>query len=74
MSSNKKKSYHDYVIKDGKFIGDFEGMYENCNDPWNQSTQPGKYSRISGIYHLLNFNIKSVVECGYGLGYYADWI
>ena len=24
-----EKSYHDYVIKDGKFIGDFEG-YLQC--------------------------------------------
>lgn len=66
--------YHDYVIKDGKYIGDFENMYKDCKDPWMQSLQPNKYSRISGILHIKNFNIKSVLECGSGLGYYTNWI
>lgn len=26
--------YHDYVIKNGKFIGKFEQMYQNIEDPW----------------------------------------
>jgi len=30
----KSKDYHDYVIKDGKFIGAFEEMYRNIDDPW----------------------------------------
>jgi SAM-dependent methyltransferase len=72
--SDQKKTYHDYVIKDGKFIGKFDEMYSEFNDPWTQSTQPNKYSRMAGIIHLKNFNIKSVLECGSGLGYYADWI
>jgi SAM-dependent methyltransferase len=69
-----KKSYHDYVIKDGQFIGDFENMYRDCEDPWMQTSQPNKYSRSAGIWHLKNFGIQSVLECGCGLGYYADWI
>ena len=69
-----EKSYHDYVIKDGNFIGKFEDMYLDVNDPWMQSSQPNKYSRMAGILHLKNGNIKSVLECGCGLGYYADWI
>lgn len=68
------KDYHDYVIKNGEFIGKFEEMYHECEDPWTQSTQPNKYSRSSGIWHLKNFAIQSVLECGCGLGYYADWI
>lgn len=32
------KDYHDYMIKDGKFIGKFEERYQNCEDPWNQDT------------------------------------
>ncbi len=31
----KSKDYHDYVIKDGKFIGAFEEMYQNVDDPWH---------------------------------------
>lgn len=68
------ETYHDYVIKDGKFIGKFNEMYSKFEDPWTQSTQPNKYSRMAGLIHLKNFNIKSVLECGCGLGYYADWI
>jgi len=72
--SEIKESYHDYVIKDGKFIGRFDEMYSKFDDPWTQSTQPNKYSRTAGIIHLKNFNIKTALECGCGLGYYADWI
>ncbi len=68
------ETYHDYVIKDGKFIGKFDEMYEKFEDPWTQMKQPNKYSRMSGILHLKNFEITSVLECGCGLGYYADWI
>jgi trans-aconitate methyltransferase len=71
---NTEKTYHDYVIKDGKFIGKFDEMYTEFEDPWVQSAQPNRYSRMAGILHIKNFNIGSVVECGCGLGYYANWI
>lgn len=29
---------------------------------------------MAGIIHLKNFGIRSVLECGCGLGYYANWI
>lgn len=32
-----EKGYQDYVIKGGKFVGDFEGMYKDCENPWLQS-------------------------------------
>lgn len=31
--------YHQYWIKDGRFIGDFETMYANCEMPWHQDEQ-----------------------------------
>lgn len=34
MKEIRSKDYHDYVIKDGKFIGAFEQMYQNIDDPW----------------------------------------
>ncbi|UTW66320.1 class I SAM-dependent methyltransferase [bacterium SCSIO 12643] len=69
-----ENNYHDYVIKDGQFIGDFENMYRDCPDPWTQSTQPNKYARTAGLIHIKNFGIQSVLECGCGLGYYAEWM
>lgn len=74
MEEKEKKTYHDYVIKDGKLIAKFDEMYSEFDDPWIQSTQPNKYSRMAGIIHVQNFHIKSILECGCGLGYYADWI
>jgi len=29
------KDYHDYVFKDGEFIGAFEEMYRDVDDPWH---------------------------------------
>lgn len=69
-----KSSYHDYVIRDGQFIGRFEEMYRKFEDPWHQSEQPNRYARIAGITHLKNFGVKSLLECGSGLGYYSEWI
>ncbi|MCU0452007.1 MAG: class I SAM-dependent methyltransferase [Bernardetiaceae bacterium] len=68
------ETYHDYVIKDGQFIGQFEEMYAKFADPWMQSRQPNRYARQAGILHLQNFQVTSVLECGCGLGYYAEWI
>ncbi len=70
----KAKTYHDYVIKNGKFIGKFDEMYAECKDPWMQSTQPNKYSRMAGMIHIKNFGVQSILECGCGLGYYTNWI
>lgn len=68
------ESYHDYAIKDGKLIGKYDEMYQKFEDPWIQSTQPNKYSRQMAIMNIKRFNIKTIVEYGCGLGYYADWI
>ncbi len=69
-----KKQYHDYVIKDGEFIGEFEAMYRDCRDPWMQSKQPNRDARAAGINFLQKQNCKSILEAGCGLGYYAEWI
>jgi hypothetical protein len=53
-----KKTYHDYVIKDEKFIGKFNEMFSEFKDPWTQSTQPNKSSRMARIIYVKNFNIK----------------
>ena len=31
--------YQDYVIKDGRLVGDFEGLYQDFDDPWHQSRE-----------------------------------
>lgn len=39
VNNNTMKDYHDYVIKDGKLIGEFDKMYADCDDPWHQSRE-----------------------------------
>ncbi|MBL8009048.1 MAG: class I SAM-dependent methyltransferase [Flavobacteriales bacterium] len=72
--NERPASYHDLVIKDGRFIGRFEEMYQHFDQPWMQDKQPNPYSRASGILHMQRFGIRSLVEVGCGLGYYADRI
>ena len=35
MSHTGTTDYHDYFIKDGRFIGRFEEMYRDVDDPWH---------------------------------------
>lgn len=70
----QKKSYHDYVIKDGVFLGEFEEMYKGYDDPWNQSDISYSISRSVNLINLNKYNISSVVEFGCGLGYFSNMI
>ncbi len=66
---SKHQHYQDYVIRDGKFIGDFEGMYHDFEDPWKQTIMERetleKYVAIE-IVKLKGY--KRVLELGCGLG------
>ena len=69
--------YQDLVIKDGKFIGEFEKMYQKFDDPWNQSSPDilnNSFSRQAVINYIKKFNIKTVVEFGCGLGHTSNLI
>ncbi len=62
--------YHDYFIKDGRFIGEFEQMYRNVEDPWLCA---GKgHSLYNDLLLALVQHVapaKSVIlEAGSGLG------
>jgi len=75
--SVKEIRYQDYVIKDGKLIGDFERLYQDCADPWHQSRSD--HTRDSRRALAINWcqRIKSehsstrVIELGCGFGYLA---
>lgn len=71
------KRYQDLFVKNGKFIGKFEEMYQNFDDPWHQTTSPihkDSYSRNFSIINIRKYKIKSLIEVGCGLGYYTDLI
>lgn len=66
--------YHDYVIKDGKFIGKFESLYEKFDDPWDQAKAIDNLSKAVVIDLIKKNNIKSMVEFGCGLGHSMNHI
>ncbi len=68
--------YQDYVIKDGKFVGKFEEMYQKFDDPWHQS-KDGCFDDLSRkvVAHFIRqYQIKSSVEFGCGLGKTMNFI
>lgn len=69
----KYLKYQDYVIKDGKLVGEFEQMYQDFDDPWEQSTRE-KYSieKKIGIELLKRDSKKNPLEYGCGFGHYTD--
>ncbi len=63
--------YQDFVIKDGKFVGKFEEMYQQFEDPWNQTkeeTVENSIGRQAVCRYIKNFQINSIVAFGCGLG------
>lgn len=66
----KSSNYHDYVIKDGKFIGEFEQMYQNVTDPWRCVEQADAFKNqllISAI-RTVGEQVKRALDVGCGLG------
>lgn len=70
------KDYHDYVFKDGKFVGEFDSMYRNSNTiPWHQDEQADWIDvRLSkGLISDKNC-FEKVIDLGCGTGHYLDLI
>lgn len=67
--------YQDYVIKDGKFVGEFEKMYQECDNPWHQMEEANiSYSRADTINSIHRFKLRHVLEAGCGLGYFTAYL
>jgi len=76
--TRKKKEiprYQDFVIKNGKLVGDFEGLYKNFDDPWHQSCNDHLHdSRRSLAVNWCNrlreqYGATRVIELGCGFGH-----
>lgn len=64
--------YQDYVIKDGRFVGEFKRMYRDFDDPWEQTTaEVDATEKDLGIALLVSNGVERVVELGCGLGAYS---
>jgi len=67
----KSKNYQDYIIKDGKFIGEFEEMYQNIDDPWHHKNAATlQYDLV--LYLIDKYKICSkggkILDIGCGKG------
>lgn len=62
--------YHDYFIKDGRFIGEFEQMYRNVDDPWSCAGK--SHSLYNDLLVALVKHVApadgAILEAGCGLG------
>ena len=69
----KYDRYQDYVIKDGNFIGEFEEMYQDFEDPWDQSFREDFVLSKSVVEKIIqNGAYKRPYELGCGLGYFVE--
>jgi len=73
--NTKYSRYQDYVIKDGKLVGEFEEMYQDFDDPWEQTTREEWASEKAVALNLIDkLKAKKVIELGCGLGHYTNKI
>ena len=68
--------YQDLVIKDGKFIGEFEELYQKFDNPWNQENEiySSSISRRAVCHFIERLEINSIIEWGCGLGATSNFI
>ncbi len=72
----KYERYQDYVIRDGRLIGEFEQMYQDFDDPWHQTVHEQFASEKAVGINLLsrlkaNHGVHRVLELGCGFGHYS---
>jgi SAM-dependent methyltransferase len=71
----KHGRYQDYVIKNGKLVGEFEEMYRDFQDPWEQTTREEFASEKSLALNAIKaLNANTVMELGCGLGRFTKRI
>ena len=76
--NNQKFSSGDNVIKDGKLIGEFEKLYQNIEDPWNQSEKHNTKDTCRQISIMLCERLREshganrIIELGCGFGFITD--
>lgn len=69
--------YHDYVIKNGVLIGEFDKMYRQSTEiPWHQdktSSQVFVDLDLAIIKHFIPlYNVQSLCDLGCGMGYVSS--
>jgi SAM-dependent methyltransferase len=69
---------NEFIINNGEFVRDFEGMYKNIVDPWNQQRDNDSDIAVFLAMQLLCFivnshriSINSIMDVGCADGYHA---
>ena len=71
-SHKESKRYQDYVIRDGRFIGQFDDMYRNAVEiPWHQDKTVNAVFSDLTVTLLRRLRPLSLLDVGCGLGYMA---
>jgi len=70
MSEIHSSDYRDYVIKNGKFVGEFEQMYRHVADPWQGVEKVGvsQNNLLVGAVGHVGSEVKRAWDVGCGLG------
>jgi len=72
LGKPKHDRYQDYVIRDGRLVGEFEDMYRDWDDPWEQTTREAFATEKAVVLNLIAASgAKRVLELGCGLGHFT---
>ena len=67
------KDYHDYVFKDGEFVGDVDAMYRHSVDvPWHQYRTAYEVGADIDMSIMRCRRYRTICDAGCGLGYFAS--
>jgi len=74
MPTINSDDYHDFVIKNGKLIGEFEQMYQKSKEiPWHQDKQEDWLDIRLTVELLKDYApFDLICDFGCGLGYYLN--
>jgi SAM-dependent methyltransferase len=71
MDKPKYPKYQDYVIRDGRLVGEFERMYQDYENPWDQAEEHWASDKAVGIHLMRKLGVRRILELGCGLGQFT---